>query len=265
MYKDLPKVAIRGAAGFGDSVYLLPIVEWLAKKYDNPSNVTICSKHPDIFKHLGVTTEPFRRTNINVCATYAHNRHSPRNQYDDILKYGNLPHIEFKIDWKVTNTELLDKIKEEANGRKICVLPSATRPFNNDENKFADVMPDNRVLQILLDRYKEELFIIKVGQGDQLYEYKNIDLDLHGQTSCTDILDIGTIADILLGQPSYLVPIAQIFKKRLFCILSRKMINSKNPTLRMLKPHKYKMLKTDVVLWDNSDFHQIDEEFRKCL
>lgn len=271
-YEGQETLSIRGAGGFGDAVYIYPIVKYYAEAFEKRgkkrSKITLFTNFNDIYEHLGITMLPHKRI-ADINATYTMRRHfQDTDQYTDIIIHANLPKIPLEIDWALKNYSLVKSIKDKARDSKkktVCMIASPHSAFGDDNTKAMEMVPDFNVLQKIINIYKKEVYFIQCGYGRKSFELMGIDLDLHGVTKTSEVMDIATVCDVFLTQPGFPVPIAQAYNKYLFMIFSHKIKTAQNKILRFLMPPKYIRSKKDIAIFDNEPIDLILGEFKRCL
>jgi hypothetical protein len=228
---------IRCGSGLGDSLYLQGVVRIL---HEQGLELMPCTNYPEIFSRYrsGVQTAPFSRENIDIGAHYTKRKNVVgTNQWQDCCIEAGLPvDSEFRLDWRVQNKDLAASLK--AHGKPILLVMMARPPMDRADKFGFDLLPDCGVIQKAIDAAKGKYLTVMVGAGQKLYEFTGIDVDLTNQTSITDLLDLGYIADRLLGYCSFFVPLAESLKKPAFFVWSRKGLNSRQPFIRSITPEK---------------------------
>lgn len=235
-YLKKDKLRIRGSAGFGDVFYLYPIVNYYAEAFDKlgkpRKDIEICSGHPSIFDGLGVTSSKFRRSQVDMVATYATSWESKFNHYQDTLNFAGLPYIPFHVNWKIRDKEMCDMVKKQfrrSGKKKMAFLASSTWPHGIVDEKRIKKCPDWRVIDSLLS---DSFFIVKVGIGEQIFNYTKCDIDLHNKVTATQTADLASIADFIICHNGSFDVIGQCFNKPTFTVLSKDARNCDDVIIR---------------------------------
>lgn len=241
-------LSIRGGRGLGDSLYLQSIVRHLLEQ--GHQNIRVRSDYPDVFSQLPVDVAPFSR-NVTVTAHYASRKgHLGTTQFEDAcLSAGIREAIPLRLDWKVTNPALVEKIK--APGKPILVVQLPRSPMGRTDGFGAELLPDCRVIQKHLDALKETHTVVQVGAGASLFDFTGIDFDLANQTTVAEMIDVASVADRFLGYVSFLVPLAESFGKPALFVWSAKGMSSRSLYIRQITPRKVLQLKTSTYVLDD--------------
>ena len=225
---------IRGGSGLGDSIYLRPIVEYLA--VSNP--ITVLSFFPDVF--LGcknVSVEPFQKSNVDVIAHYSTRRHiQTSTQYNDMVVTARIKEpVPLRFEWQIQNLELVRTLIDTAKGRPIILVHGGRAPFGRADGYGMEVMPWRCGFLPILETLSD-CFLVRIGKGEQ-YPLK-VDMDLQDLTTVTDLLDLGYICDGVVTQCGYPVPLAECFDKPLLAVWSARGLTSPKELIRTITPQK---------------------------
>ncbi len=225
---------VRGGAGLGDAIYIRAIVEQMLR--DN-QEVTVCSDYPAVFEQLpGVKTAPFSRENIQVLAHYTLGKTSTTTtQWDDVQRSARVP-APLKITWTIKNQELVDAIRKDAAGRPVVLVHGGRTPMGRTDGFGAELLPEREPFEQVLDELKH-CFRVRVGKGADLYPL-TVDVDLNGGTTVTDLLDLGAACDGMVGQCSWVIPLAEVFDKPLLCVWSAAGLRSPTAYVKLITPEK---------------------------
>ena len=104
---------------------------------------------------------------------------------------------------------------------------------------------------------------VRIGRGYQLYPLP-VDLDLNDKTSVSDLLDLGSICDGAVGQCSYIIPLAELFDKRLMIVWASKGLASQDMIIKTVTPEKILSKQTSQYViddWDDFDIRHHAYEF----
>jgi ADP-heptose:LPS heptosyltransferase len=102
----------------------------------------------------------------------------------------------------------------------------------------AEILPDCRVMQKMIDRLKDRALIVQVGAGTPLYQFKGIEVDLANKTSVRELIDVGSICDGMLGYCSFILALAESLDKPAIMVWSRRGLQSKDLYIRQITPQK---------------------------
>ena len=204
---------IRGGNGLGDAIYLRPIVEELLRRGEQ---VEVCCGYPEVFSGLPVSVKPFDRLNIQVLAHYTLGKRNPAtNQWQDICTSAGID-VPLRFDWKVKNQALVDGLRAKADGRPLVLVSGGRAPMARTDGFGKELLPNREAFDAVLAALSD-CFMVKVGKADQVYPLK-ADVDLNGSTSVSDLLDLGASCDAIVGQCSFVIPLAEVFDKPLLCV-----------------------------------------------
>jgi len=277
----MSSIAIKGASGLGDTIYLYPIAKHFSTLYDT---VHLMSDYPELFESLPkVKCFPHKKLNyiplgegkkqpIDLRCTYGPRKHKPgTSQFEDMLIFGkhslkgqnhphwNMPELELKIDWSIKNEELVRTTKAVAKGRKICVVAAPYEPFGREDEWGAVLRIKPEVIQDICTRYRESILFITIGNKYTLHR-PTVEHDLVEQTTVSDLMDLVSISDICLSQIGNLLPMAEALGKKNFIVFAEGIKQASHPFISSITPQKtihFKHLNKSV--YDSSD--NITESF----
>lgn len=239
--------SIRGGAGLGDAIYVAGVARHLLARGEM---LEVCTNYPDIYRQLQtrIRVSPYRRKPVDIVAHYTTRRHVPgTSQFQDCCISAGLPaNLDFCLPWRPINLGLVARL--EAAGRPVIVVQMPRAPFGRTDGFGAEFLPDVTAIQHAIDMIAGRAFIVQIGAGTpERFDgrklmpfdgYRGIDLDLTNKTSVSDVLDIAALADGLLGQCSFIVPLAESFAKPALLIWSRKGLCSPHEVVRQMTPQK---------------------------
>lgn len=251
---------MRGGAGLGDAMYVRVVAEHFSRK---GRRVTVATPYPDVFDGAGVETIPFTREKIDVIAHYSEARYSKETQFKDMcLRAGIHEDIPLRFKWQPKNNKLLDRMRERAAGRKILMVNGGREPFGRDDGLGLDLMPKREAFDAVLGQLSDCL-TVSVGNGKRQFYSPAAELDLVGQTSVSDVLDLGTICDGFVAQVGFCVPLAECFDKPFLGVWARKGLTTPSrPLLSTVTPKKILTRKTSHYVIDDFDKEQLQERVR---
>ena len=264
----MTKFEIRGPSGLGDAIYVNPIAQAFSRMYDK---VLVRTKYPEVFKYCKkVETVPFKKGGADKEFNYGGKRREDQStsQWQDLLITSGLSmNTPYVIEWRLTNRQLEKMINDNAENKKILIMSSPHVPFARLDKFGLELIPNWKKFIPLLEYAKDNgYFIIQAGKGKCLWDYgKLIDIDLTNKTTVCDIMDLGIIGDVFLGQPGFIVPLAEGNGKNLYLIFSRRGLNCNTEFLKNITGKK--VCSTRRGFWGVDDFtdEKLVESFRKCL
>lgn len=228
-------ISIRSGRGIGDSLYLRPIVGHFVSL---GHRVVALSDYPDIFDGSGATVSRFTRIGVMRIAHYTHNmRNQSTTQYQDMLSGAGVDaNLPLRFAWTIKNHELVYRLLTEAAGRPLVLVHGGRQPMARDDGFGIDLMPKQRAFGTVLDAL-DDCYRVRVGNAAHLYDLP-VDVDLQGQTSVADLLDLSAVSSAVVAQCSFAVPLAEAFNKPLLAIWAAAGLSSKTPYVRLITPKK---------------------------
>lgn len=225
---------IRGGSGLGDALYLRPVAEHFVTA---GAHVTVLTDYGDVFIGAGVSIERHRKTNFNVLAHYTHGKaDASTNQWQDVCKSAAIPEIPLSFRWQVQNRLLVDDLKAMARGKPIIMVNGGRPPMGRADGYAKEMLPRRRAFDAVLAAL-HDCFIVEVGKGCELYPI-SADVDYVDRTSVADLLDIATVSSGLVGQCSFMIPLAEVFDKPLLCVWAAQGLVSNTLYIRQCTPAK---------------------------
>ena len=82
-----------------------------------------------------------------------------------------------------------------------------------------------------------DCFLVEIGGADKVYPLIS-NVDLTRRTSVADLLDIATVCDAMVGQCSFMVPLAECFDKPLMAVWAARGLQSNVLFLKQCTPQK---------------------------
>lgn len=246
--------SIRCGSGLGDSLYLQAAVRHLVNRGEP---MEVCSDWPDVFRPLGdkVRVVPFRRP-VDINCHYAPRKHVPHTtQFQDIcIRAGARGTADLKLDWTPRNNALVEQVRALS---PVLVVPMARQPFNRKDRFGIELLPNCGRIQQGIDRARSHGFkVVQVGQGDKLWDFGGIDLDLAHRTSVSDLIDVAYAADGFLGYVSFAVPLAESLDKPALFVWSRRGAESASEFVRQITPKKILHKPSSRAVFD--DCHEVE-------
>jgi hypothetical protein len=244
---------IKGASGYGDSIYLYPIVKYFLMSGYDP---IVMTNFPFVFKKVDVETIDFNsdiKPDI-LCNYFDFKEKSKKSQFYDMKYLARVPlDLKLEIDLEMHSSIISGyDIKKLADGKKICVIKNPSVPHM--AKALLDFSPSHEQFQKIIDTKKDKYFFVSVGYSKEIYHKLNgIDLDLCDKTLAYEILYLCDIADMILTQSGFLLPIGEALDKPTVCIMSRKALKSENWSMRTIRREKVKCGESSIVIYDDED------------
>jgi hypothetical protein len=246
-------IRVRGGSGLGDSLYLRPIAENLAKH----GPVTACSNYPDVFRGSGVRVDPFRRDHIDIVAHYINGKsNSGTTMWQDICANARVD-APLKFEWTVGNADLIRGLKDRAQGRPMVLVHSGREPMGRKDGFGLDLLPIRAafcaVLWSLMD-----CFTIRIGSGNVIYDIP-CEADYYGKTSVGELIDIASVCDGVVSMCGFPVPMAECLDKPLLAVWAAKGLVSANQFIRTCTPSKILSKATSSFVMDDAPLDKLQE------
>jgi len=240
-------IEIKASKGLGDALYLRAIALHLLERGEA---VTIFTLWPEAFHGVAATVKGLDQLtgaeDLELAAYCVFCRNPALERQDQFtracLQVGIREPVALRLDWKVRNPALVERIKAQAGGRPILVY-QPNKKANNPEQAL--LRPRSEAFNAHLAAQRE-CFRVKVGTHHALDrdEGAPCDLDLFDRTSVSDVIDIATAADRFFGETCWLLVAAEALDKPFTCMFSRRGLASPRrrvcnvtPALVFHKPH----------------------------
>jgi hypothetical protein len=253
------QMILRGAGGFGDSIYMYPVLKYFLKKGET---VEILTKYPDIYA-------PLRKLGLIISDRYSKApdtecRYAPRysiqvttTYQDTLILSGAPPSLPFTIEF--------EHPKEFAfsTNKKICVIRKPTMPMKGKSG--GDILiPDCSIIQRLIDKYRNDYYFVLAGnpEGEFNFPLRGIDLDLTEKLTIPEVLQLAFQSDMIITQCGFFIPICETLNRRCFILFSDKGMKSNYKFSPHITPRKvinnYSAVNFAI---DNEPFANIDAKF----
>ena len=226
--------SIRCGSGLGDSLYLQGVVRHLVEQ---GHGLEVCSDWPDVFLPLEgkVKVSPFRR-DVDIKAHYAIRKGvRGTDQFQDVcIAAGIRGEVDFRLDWRVHNTALVEKVRKGSRPVVAVLLPR--QPFARGDGYGIELLPRQHGMQRVVDMLGTRL--VMLGSGDAKYPISGIDLNLANDTSVRDLIDVASVVDGFVGYVSFFVPLAESLKKPALFVWARAGLESQHEFIQRITPEK---------------------------
>lgn len=243
--------------GLGDSLYLQAVARHLVRQ---GQRIEACSAWPDVFRPLGdrVKVSPFRRDRIDRLAHYSMRKRETTNQFQDCcLQAGLHGHVDLRLDWTALNFDLVDRILSLRGPVILVQLPRS--PMGRTDGYGAELLPDCRAIQKVIDTLSGFASFVLVGSGKPLFEFRGINLDLTNKTSVCDLIDVAAVANGFLGYVSFAVPLSESLGKPALFVWSRRGLRSRTEYIRTITPQKIFHGETSRFVMDDAEASEIEK------
>ncbi len=225
---------VRGGSGLGDALYVRPVAEHFVRQ---GNAVTVMSDYADVFIGSGARVDKFTRNDCMIVAHYTAGKGNPdTTQWDDVCANARVGTLPLSFAWKVQNQALIDHLKYLAGGRPIIMVNGGRHPMGRADGYAREMLPAQQAFETVLGSMQGCL-TVAVGKGDKLYPLQ-ADVDLTGRTEVADLLDIASICAGLIGQCSFMIPLAECFDKPLLVVWASRGLVSETLYIRQCTPQK---------------------------
>jgi len=242
-------VRIKGPTGFGDAIYMYPIVKHFIEGGDN---VTVLTRHPYVFENLDCDIAPID-DGYDIDCNYIRRKGDPNtNQFQDMcIEAGIKRQIPLKLDYPRTFNNTT---------KRICLVQRPYYPMN-EERLRTELMPDYTIMQRLIHDHPD-LFFVEVGQSSAYgFKFSGIGLDMVDKTDYKGLLDLYSMADIVLSQIGYSVALAEALDTRIFVLFAQSGLDSEEYFFRTITPKKVITKESSYWASDSMEYDDIRRTF----
>ena len=221
----MAEMHLDGPKGLGDALYLRAVALHLLER---GTLVTVYSRWPDVFADLPINVKP-RDDKRDFVAGLRHVTYpmpcalpeGATSQFDGCCWLAGIREpVEFKLGWRVRNSEKLQRIKDAARGRPILVYQSSRVPKNHEQHAMR---PRREAFNAFLHDKRKQYFRVRLGHPPYIEDDPHAprDLDLYGKTSIHEALDIGTIGGLFFGEHGFVPMMGEALGKRCVFMFAR--------------------------------------------
>lgn len=236
--------------GLGDQIQAIPIMKALLKR---DKSLQLVTKYPELWDGICKTHPFYPGCKRDKRVSYVSRRPMKHTtQFQDVcLIAGVSKDLSPRIDWKIKNIKLVEKIKEKAffdNKKKICLFKY---PYDamGQNGRFKEVVPRREPFDLIINHFKDILFV----------DIDTID------TSVTDLLDLAYSADCLLAQIGHFLPLADAFDKPILLIFAKAGFSHKTPFINGIRPVKFINKDTTHTAVDDEDDNNYIIKFQRII
>lgn len=225
---------IRGGKGLGDSLYVQSVARHLVARGES---LRAATTYPDVFKPLGIDCIPFTRVGIQILAHYSTRKAKATTQFEDCcITAGIKEPVELKLDWRVTDRELTERLLW--HGKPIVLVQLPRDPMGRIDGFGAELLPDCERIQCAIDVVHGRALTVQVGAGRPLFGFRGIDIDLSNKTTVSQLMDVASAATAAIGYVSFVLPMCESLDKKALLVWSRRGLKSKTQYIRQITPQK---------------------------
>lgn len=256
--------SIRGGMGLGDALYVQAIARYLVQRGER---LKVCTAWPDVFGPLGdrVQIEGFRRANVSILAHYSlRKKQAATTQFQDCcIEAGISGPVELRLDWRPPQGRIVEGLRED--GRPVLCVQLPRNPMGRTDGFGAELLPNCRKIQAAIDAARGRALIVQVGSGAPLFRFSGIDVDLANKTTVSELIDIAAAADLFLGYPSFLLPLAESLAKPVLMVFSSRGLESRTLYVRLITPRKLLHSASSRAVIDSDTDQKIGEAMHALL
>lgn len=240
--------SIRGGRGLGDSIYVQSVVRHLLSH--GHERLAVRADWPDVFRPLGarVDVTPFSKSNVDILAHYsARKAIVGTTQFQDCCASAGIHEpVELQLDWALTAEPLV------RGDRPIALVQLPRSPMGRKDGFGADLLPDCRAIQEVIDELRKRALVVQVGAGEPLFRFKRLDVDLANSTTVAQMFDLASVASAFVGYCSFFVPLAESLGKRALFVWSRRGLKTGHPFITRITPQKVLHKPSSAWILDNA-------------
>jgi hypothetical protein len=209
-----------------------------------------------VFKPLGARVEvaPFTRLGVNLVAHYTMRKGiAGTTQFQDCcLSAGIQERAELRLDWGRADTPVTRHVL--SFGRPVVLVQLPRAPMARTDGFGKELLPAQAAMQRAIDRIKGRALLVQVGSGVPLYRLEGIDIDLAGHTTVSELIDLASVCDGVLGYVSFILPLAESLGKRGLLVWSRSAKKAPHVYVRQITPEKVVHRKDLITsVWDGKE------------
>lgn len=250
---------IRGARGLGDAILVYQVVKYFINKGER--DIIVKTNYPEIFEGLPVKTVQLGdlryKEDINCRYGDRYSIYETNILQDTAIMAGIKEPLSLQYKYKC------DKQFKFMTNKKVCVIRNPAYPMNyKKKNQTEILVPRIEFYQRIIDEFKDRLYFILLGWGDDLKpKLTGIDEDLSGTSNISELFAIIDSSDVVLTQPGYMCPMAESLNKKLFVIFSARGMRTNQSFYRHIRPAKVLTKKSSIACTDREPIEQIIEKF----
>ena len=209
---------VKGASGFGDSIYVRVIVEWLI--INRPDEYAVATRYPDVFNDLNVKIIGYNdvKDRIDYDCRYLYAKSNPATtQWDDMLKRANLPYFPFTSGLKYFRTDL-----REIN---TLVIPPYS-PMNGAKGS-EPMKPSTNDFFNLIKPYENITFLTK-------------------KQAFLELVNMFNSSKLIISQTGWAVALAEMLDKPILNIFTRRALEGAYKFIATITPKKIHTKQTSI-------------------
>ncbi|OQB44081.1 MAG: hypothetical protein BWY02_02880 [bacterium ADurb.Bin157] len=216
-------MVIRGLSGFGDAIYIEPLVRKEALK----GNITLLSNYPDIFAHLPVKVEKFNRERkCDKVFSYLEGKANENTTQLADMGYGCVD--DFAIECK-----------------PIAILAAGYKGMSS----YKEFIPDKAIMQRIIDDLCSSGYSVLHITNKSIEKYDNV-IEIESQ-SYFETVALFKGADLIVCQQGWGTALAEGLNKKCLVFFSDKIRKCMIEFVRQITPSKVCCKSSTRFVWDN--------------
>jgi len=243
--------------GFGDSVYLYPIVKWHLAR--NPGLV-VCSNHPEVFSTLSCKVLDYSRVRTINVGYFERKNITETNQFQDMcIASGAPPSIPYQVEFEKCKIPTFP-----LGNKKLCIINHPYEPLGNLRTipksfpwlpgwqlsqhltSMLNVLgmylvPNYQLIQEIINKFSDRLFYVVVGRNATArYRYTDVDVDLSESRypKIKWLFNMVNQSDLVISQTGNMNAICEGLDKKLFVLFSQCGLDMNHDFIGSIKPCK---------------------------
>lgn len=229
---------IAGLSGFGDAIYIEPIVRKIA---ENEEKIILYTDHKQIFEHIAnVEFAPYSASIItDIKLSYLHGKSDESTTQLDDLGYEKADDFSIK-------------------SKKTALLCAGYKGMRTRD----EFIPEHAAIQTVVNNLNHRGYITM-----QISNNAQVDYNLE-QIYCANYyhtLMLFKAADLIVCQQGWATALAEGLNKRCLVIFARKIAESESAFIRQVTPHKVCCKSTTKFLWDSEIIEDKNSKLEEYL
>ena len=233
-------IRIKCASGFGDAIYPYPIIQHYIKQGEK--DISLMTDFKEIYTGVPVKIVPHSKDWASHKISYCRRKYTPgTSQFQDVCLFANVPSdLPLRVNWKPTTSNTIESVKAKLSksGKKLCIFSGPFRPFGRADEFGKEMTIDFKALQKLITHIHKTHYIVIICSDAPIYNYDDIDLDINGETSVSDVLTLVQMADRTIGQVGHILPISEALGTPGLIFFSKKGLQSPERFISAITPEK---------------------------
>ena len=217
-------IKIKGQRGFGDSICLYPIINYLSKNIE----VITYTDFPEVYRDLNIKTEKYDN-HKEINAGYLNLKNNQKTtQYEDICKTIGLDCS--KIPFVINN----NKKKE-----KICLFRKIYTPLSGMKKKLeaaSFLMPKKESYYKLIDKIKPYYKCFQFGNEND-NKFDNIE-NINLKKDFNELVSLIGRASLVVTQVGHTLHLSEALGVKTHVIFSKKGLSCSNQFVKTITPKK---------------------------